>query len=361
MTVAFTAGGTGGHIYPAIAVAEELKRMDPEIDIRFISGTREIERTIIENAGYPLQTISVIGMPRSLSPRLAVFAVKLGTAAIRSFRILREMKPSCLLATGGYVSGPPVLAAYILGIPVLLQEQNSYPGIATRRLAKFSDVVFLGFADAGQYFGKASRILTGNPVRRGIEKTSRNEGASAFGLDPAKKTALVFGGSQGAHMVNKAISSIVDDIVSAGYQLIWQTGAGEYEQWSGLSRQGSIAITPYIDKMNCAYAVSDIVIARAGAMTIAELNQCGLPSILVPLPTAAENHQEYNARSLETVGAARVILERDLTPETLKSELFGLLENDSVRETMSSSSRKLGGGDAARMIAEYIFNNCSEN
>jgi len=271
------------------------------------------------------------------------------------------MKPSCLLATGGYVSGPPVLAAYILGIPVFLQEQNSYPGIATRRLARFSDVIFLGFADAGRYLGKASRILTGNPVRRGIENSSRSEGAAAYGLDPFKKTTLVFGGSQGAHAVNKAVSHIIDDIVSAGYQLIWQTGAGEYEQWSGFSRQGSVVVTPYIEKMSLAYAASDMVIARAGAMTIAELNQCGLPSILVPLPTAAENHQEYNARSMETAGAARVILEHDLTPDSLRNELFGLLQNDSMRETMSASSRKLGGGDAAKMIAEYILNNCGAN
>ena len=355
MKVVFTAGGTGGHLYPAIAVAEELTAMNGNIDILFIGGDREVERAIIGKTGFRSEPLSVIGMPRNLSPRIATFLWKLGRASLKSRTILKREKPSCLLATGGYVSGPPVLAARSLGIPVCLQEQNSYPGIATRQLARFADTVFLGFSDAAKYLPHATVMMTGNPVRRGIDRGDRKTGAASFGFSPSVKTVFALGGSLGARAVNETVAAIATGIAEQGYQLIWQTGAAEYDRWKTHEVPGRIRVLPYLDNMAQAYAATDLVISRAGAMTLAELTICGLPSILVPLPSAAANHQEHNARSLEHAGAAVVIVQKNLTPDLLKAEVFAILSGDVKRRAMAEASQGMGNRESARVIAGHLL------
>ena len=358
MRILFTGGGTGGHIYPALAVAGEILNKSPGTKVLFIGGTGKIERKIIGVAGFEMKTIQVKGLPRKISPEFIPFMWKLGLSIITSMQIIRGFKPSVIMGTGGYVSGPPIIAAWTMGIPVVLQEQNSYPGITTRKLARFARIVFLGFQDAKKYFGEnVNMLVTGNPVRKNIRAGDRNAASDVFGLNPELKTLLVFGGSQGAHAINCAFAEIAEDIADHNIQVIWQTGLNEFDEWKRYNNcsGGRIRVVPYIDAMSSAYAASDLALCRAGAMTIAEITACSLPGIFVPLPTAAENHQEYNARSLVSSGAASMILEKDLTPGTLKSEILGIITSEDRLEAMSKQSGKLGIPDAADIIAGIII------
>jgi UDP-N-acetylglucosamine--N-acetylmuramyl-(pentapeptide) pyrophosphoryl-undecaprenol N-acetylglucosamine transferase len=268
------------------------------------------------------------------------------------------------MATGGYVSGPPVIAARTLGVPVVIQEQNSLPGITNRALGRFAELVFLGFEDARKHFGKRVRtVVTGNPVREEIGGSNRVTAARAFVLDPSLPTVLVFGGSQGAQAINRAVSGAAERVAERDVQVLWQTGDREFTAWKDFDGRsgGRIRVLPYITVMADAYAVSDLVVARSGAMSIAEITACGLPAVFIPLPTAAENHQERNARSLEAAGAAVVILERDLTPGLLGDTVLGILESTERREAMAGSSRRLGRKDAASVIADLLLERYGTN
>ncbi len=364
MRILFSGGGTGGHIYPAIAIAREILDKEPQTEILFVSGTREIESKIINDSGFEMKKIPVSALPRKLPPALITFVLRLGISIIKSMLIVRSFRPSIIMATGGYVSAPTIIAGWMMCVPVIIQEQNSYPGITTRKLARFADMVFLGFRDAADSVGKKVKIVvTGNPIRKDIGTKTRDVSSSVFGLDPNFKTVLVFGGSQGAHSINKAISKIVKDIAENGIQLIWQTGVNEFSKWNKYNEcvKDMIRVLPYIENMSNGYAASDLVVSRAGAMTIAEITACGLPGIFIPLPTAAENHQEYNARSLVKAGAASMILERDLTSETLKQEINGIITYEERLKEMSMQSKKLGKKDAASVIAGIIIEHFGMN
>ena len=357
MRVVFAGGGTGGHVYPALAVAEELMKKSPDSEILFIGGTRGIEQKIIGCSGFPVKTIPVSGFPRRLSFAMVAFAWKLMISIIRSLWILAKFKPAVIMATGGYVSGPPFIAARLLKIPVTIQEQNSYPGITNRKLARFADMVFLGFQDAKKFFkNTVDTAYTGNPVRKEIGAGDRESAARSFGLDPAVKTLLVIGGSQGSQAINRALSRIIESLTERGIQVLWQAGDREFPIWKEFDgRGGKIHVLPYITRMADAYAASDLVLARSGAMSIAEITACGLPAIFIPLPSAAANHQEYNARSIADAGGAVMILERDLTPELLLREVLGVLESDERRKAMGEASLRMGKRDAARVIAEKLI------
>lgn len=354
----FAGGGTGGHIYPALAIAGELLKRKSDTEIIFVAGTRGIERSILEKAGYRMETISVASLPRRLSPSLLTFAWKLGTSTLAARSYIKAFKPSVVIATGGYVSGPPILAARLCGVPVVIQEQNSYPGITTKKLARFADTVMLGFADAAKHFGKSTKTIeTGNPVRNAIGTAVRESSSPLFGFDPAKKTVLVFGGSQGAHALNVVMTETAPMLADRGFQVLWQTGRLDYDSYRSFDGYGGglLKVTQYIDDMVSAYGASDMVVSRAGAMTVAEITRCGLPSVLVPLPTAAENHQEFNARSLAYRGAAVVLLERNLTPGLLETTVSGILGDDNRYKTMADASKNLGEKDAAGNIADMII------
>ena len=358
MRVMFAGGGTGGHIYPALAVAEEIKNRQPDTDILFIAGTKGIEQRIVSNAGFPLKTIPVIGFPRKLSPSLLPFVWKLMVSVVRSRNFISGFRPSVMMATGGYVSGPPIIAARTLGIPVVIQEQNSFPGITSRKLARYVDIIFLGFQDAGRYFtGKTEIMVTGNPVRKEIGKGKREASSEKFGLNPALKTILILGGSQGSHIINTAVSEIAGNIAEKGIQVLWQTGRKEYdmyERFDGLFDR-KVRVLPYIEDMVSAYGAVDLVVSRAGAMTIAEITTCGLPAVFIPLFTAAGNHQEHNARSLVNANAAAMIIESNLTPEVLEREIMGILTSDETLAYKSEASKRIGRKDAAGIIAGVII------
>ncbi|MBN1290926.1 MAG: undecaprenyldiphospho-muramoylpentapeptide beta-N-acetylglucosaminyltransferase [Candidatus Latescibacteria bacterium] len=364
MRIMFAGGGTGGHIYPALAVAEEIKQKRPETEFLFVGGTRGVEQKIISSSGFPVKTIPVTALPRTLSPDIFSFIGRLGVSIIKSRSYIRKFKPGVIMATGSYISGASMIAAISLGVPVVIQEQNSFPGITNRKLGRYAKIVFLGFEDAGKYFGTNSEVhVTGNPVRKDIGAEPRETSAQAFGFDPTRKTVFVFGGSQGAQKINKTFSEIVESIADSGIQVLWQTGEKNAAKWASYdgSADGRIRTYRYIDNMAQAYAASDLVVARAGAMSITEITVCGLPAVFVPLPTAAANHQEHNARTLVNAGAASVIFERELTPRLLEQEITRIVTSDERLAVMSKASAKLGKKNAARTIAGILIDRYGQN
>jgi len=356
MRIVFAGGGTGGHIYPALAIAGSLKEKVKDIEIVYIAGSKSMERDIVGKAGLRVETLPVVGMPRKLSPALIGFSWKLGVSIVKSINVLRRLKPKAVVATGGYVSGPPLIAAKMLGIPALIQEQNSYPGITNRKLGRYADMIFLGFSEAAKYFpANVETIHTGNPVRNSVGAGERTASAKVFGLDPEKKTVLVFGGSQGARAINTVVAEIAKALATQGIQLIWQSGKNEFDQYSAFDDPTrGIRVLPYIEDMASAYGASDMVVARAGAMSISEITTCGLPVIFVPLPTAAGNHQEFNARSLVDAGAATMILQRDLSGESLLKEIETLLHDAPLLNERAAASKKYARENAAENIADII-------
>ncbi|MBO8126016.1 MAG: undecaprenyldiphospho-muramoylpentapeptide beta-N-acetylglucosaminyltransferase [Firmicutes bacterium] len=373
MRYLFAGGGTGGHIYPALSLAEALSKIDEKAEFVFIGSRRGLEQKIIPRAGYPLETVDIQAFQRKLSFDTLVTVAKAAYSLPKSLAIIRRFRPDVVIGTGGYVSGPPVLAAHWLRVPIVLQEQNALPGVTTRLLLNKASAVLVGYAAAKERLlpklkGDPNIIkYTGNPIRADITKVSRAEGCARLGLDPAKKTLLVFGASQGSKAINTAFSSAWQQLAKdRSLQVIWQTGEGQYqaivdklglggfEREPGFVSTGNLQLRAYIHQMPEALAAADLVVARAGAISLAEITVKGLPSILIPLPTAAENHQEYNARALEAEGAAQVILEADLSGETLLNAVQDLLENDTKREKMAAASRKLARPRAAEEGAAII-------
>ena len=360
MKVIFAGGGTGGHIYPAIAVADELKTRVPDCEILFIGGTRGIERKIAGASGYTVKTVEIMGMPRKPSPAFLPFTVKLGKSIMQCRGYIREFKPSVVISTGGYVSGPAVLAALTLRTSIAMIEGNAYPGITNRAIARFADVVFLGVEDTIRHLPKLrDAIMTGIPVRKGIDSGDSGEAAKMYGFDPKAPALLIFGGSQGSRAINNAVSEAVGDIAAAGIQVLWQTGHKSHEEYRCYESY-SVRVVPYIERMELAYALADLVISRAGMMSIAEMTACGLPGILIPLPTAAENHQERNAQALADAGAAEMIRERDLKGAKLARRVIDLMNSTSLA-VMADASKRLGNIRASSLIVDTLISRFGVN
>ncbi len=348
--ILFAGGGTGGHLYPAIAIANrltELLKNKMTLDIAFVGTKRGLEYRIKEELGYPLHLINMRGISRSLAiiNLLVPFIVVL--ALLQSAVLLKKFRPDLVVGTGGYVSWPVLKMAATLGIITVLQEQNSYPGIATRSGAKRAKRIYLGFEDAKKFIaGNTNLIVTGNPVRSEIGHGSKQKAMEQFKLDKNKKTILVLGGSQGARAINNAIIKSLEKNQWAGdAQLLWQAGKRDYTDvnvkvsqlhWDG-------ALFPFAGNMQDVYAAADIVIARAGALTLAELIKCGLPSILIPFPYAAGDHQKKNAESLSSRHAAVVIDEKNLNEVDVLDEAIRLLHSPKFVEMKTAVVRLTEG------------------
>ncbi|MGH8014787.1 MAG: undecaprenyldiphospho-muramoylpentapeptide beta-N-acetylglucosaminyltransferase [Candidatus Zixiibacteriota bacterium] len=361
--ILFAGGGTGGHLYPAIAIANrisELLKNKTKVDIAFVGTKRGLEYRLKEDLGYPLHLINMRGISRSLAPinLLVPFVILIGLW--QSAVILKRFRPDLVVGTGGYVSWPVLKMAALLGILTVLQEQNSDPGIATRSGAKKARRIYLGFEDAKKFITDYSNsLVTGNPVRAEISRGSRDKAITEFKLNPNKKTILVLGGSQGARAINNAVVKSLESKRWAGdVQLLWQTGKRDYTDvmakvsklhWDG-------ALFPFANNMQDGYAAADIVIARAGALTLAELIACRLPSILIPFPYAAGDHQRKNAESLSSGNAAKVIGENDLASLDILDEAARLLHSPKHAE-MKFAVTKLAQGrrPAVDVIAEDII------
>ncbi len=359
----FAGGGTGGHIYPAIAIASGLKRKYPDSDILFIGTGKQLEKDIVEEAGFPLKIIHAKGFERKLSIDTLRSLHQLILGAADSIKILKEEKPDLVIGTGGYTAGPVVFFASLMGIPCAIHEQNVIPGVTNKILSRFAKKIFISFPESANYFPKNKVILAGNPVRPEITKGTRREALEKFGLSPNMPTVLSFGGSQGAMSLNNAIYYVIKTLIkSKEFQLIHVTGKNNYNKIMqslmddkiDLGSASHIVIKPYINDMENAYAAADLIISRAGALTIAELSACGKPAILIPLPSAANRHQDFNAALMEKNGAAIVIYEKDLTGEKLYKSICNIIFDKECLLKMSASSKKLARSNALDTILQEI-------
>ncbi len=365
MRVLVTGGGTGGHVYPALAIARGIREQHPEAEILFVGTSQGIEADIVPREGFAFRMVSVEGLPREkLSLRTLRTVLKTVKGTLQAYRILKEFKPSAVIGTGGYVCFPVVMTASLQGVPTLIHEQNAFPGLTNRLLARRVTKVAVTFPESKKYFtSKADIVLTGLPVRPEVKRANRDEGIAAFGLDANRFTILVTGGSQGARSINRAMQDVIPRICGmAGVQLIHITGPAGFDETvrelesRGINpdRCGNITVKPYIYNMAEALAAANLVICRAGATTIAEITVRGLPSILIPYPYATANHQEYNAAALVNAGAAKMIVDRDLTGETLWETLRGLFENQTGLAGMADKSRLMGKPEALGHLLRII-------
>ncbi len=361
MNFIIAGGGTGGHIYPALAIARGLKeRFGAEV--HYIGGSRGLEGGIVPREGLPFHSISLAGFKRSLSPSNLAVVWSAAMGVKRSSGLIRKIRPAAVIGTGGYVCGPVVLAAALSGVPTLIHEQNAFPGITNRMLSRFVSAVALTFGEARKHFpaGAALRV-TGLPVRRELLDRDRDRARSELGVPPDRLLVLSFGGSQGAGSINKAMLTVLKRFAGDRMFFLHVTGTGNYDSFMkevnkgiNLSGGGNITITSYMHDMPGALAASDLAICRAGAATLAEIAAVGLPAILIPYPHAAENHQEHNARAMEGKGAAVVIRDRDLSGDLLVSELERLTERPETLKEMAGASKGLGRPRALDDILDCV-------
>jgi len=349
-------GGTGGHLFPALALADEMRKLRSGVQFLFIGTKGKLEARVVPQHGYPFRTIWISGFHRRLTVDNLLFPLKVVVSLIQSLFVIRRFQPDAVVGTGGYVCGPILFVASLLGIPTVVHESNSYPGITTRLLASRATKVYIAFEATRRWLKRSDNVeLVGTPTRDFLGTISKEEGSRFFGLAAEKKTVLVFGGSLGATSVNDAVLASLDDLLTAGIQLIWQTGEADYQRISQEVTGKSIGwLGAFIDRMECAFAAADVVVCRAGAITLAELTRVGKAAILVPYPYAAADHQTHNARSLIDAGAALMIPDPEVA-QRLKPILLDLLGDESRVKQMSASSSRLGKPMAGEEIAASIL------
>jgi UDP-N-acetylglucosamine--N-acetylmuramyl-(pentapeptide) pyrophosphoryl-undecaprenol N-acetylglucosamine transferase len=357
MRIMITGGGTGGHTSPALAVYDELARRDPQLRAQWVGCAGKIEARICKQRGIPFRPVPVAGWPRRGKIRKIWVAALLGAGLLRSAMLLRAFRPQVVFGVGGYVSLPLMLAAQRLGIPTVIHEQNRRLGMANQMLAPRAARIYLSFPDTrGNYPPERAQVV-GNPVRpEFVAPPGREEAIDRFSLSPDRPVVLVFGGSQGARTINQAIEDKLDAWLSNGVQLIWATGTGDYEAVRarvGTDRP-SVRLYPYLDDMVAACVAADLVIARAGASTTAELAVLGKPCILVPYPFATDDHQTQNAAAFEEAGAGVVLRDILCTGDVLLEEARGILGDPERLSEMTAQARSLARPLAADAIAEGL-------
>lgn len=351
----FAGGGTGGHLYPAIAVADEIKRIKPEAEILFVGTKSKIEGRVVPKLGYKFKSIWIKGLARKISFSNLLFPVRLFVSIIQSILISMKFKPSVAIGSGGYVAGPAIWGASVLGAKIILIEPNSYPGITTRLLEKQADEIHIAFEDSKKYLRVKDRVfLSGNPIRTSLIISDKADALKHFGLDISRKTLLILGGSLGAGSLNKIVESTLSELLKLNIQIIWQTGTSYYDKYSHYNGQ-YVKVLSFIDEMEKAYSSSDLVVARAGASTISELAALGLPSLLVPSPNVAENHQYHNAKSLFDAGAALLIEDKNLNENFLNAVSTLIFAEEKLID-LSNKIRNFSRQDAANIIANRAIN-----
>ena len=346
MRLLLAGGGTGGHLFPAVALAEELKDEEPDAEILFVGTERGIESRVLPELGFPLEHIRIEGFVGKSAVKKLGFFLMLVRSVVQSLRILKRFRPEVVVGVGGYASAPVLLAARLKGTATLIHEQNAIPGLANRMLGRLAQRVCLSFADTQGFFPAAKTLVTGNPLRKGIADCPPPEG------DPV---LLVFGGSQGAEAINQAMIKALPFLNEwkDRLEIIHQTGVQD-EKKVRLAYQAAgwnkFRVASFITDMGAVYATAHLVVCRAGATTIAELCGCGRAALLVPFPHAAGDHQTRNAEALESRGAALLLKQEDLTPEKLAGEIVDLLNNPQRLNSMAGAMRGLGKPEAARSI-----------
>lgn len=363
MRVIMTGGGTGGHIYPAIAIADEIRRRDPDAEILFAGAERGLEKDMIPAHGYDIRLITVAGFNRKNPFKNIAVMKKLMKGSRQAKEIIRDFRPDFVVGTGGYASAPLVRAAQKAGIPSYIHEQNAVPGLTNKLLEKHVRKVFLGFERAGEYFKyKEKQVTTGNPVREEFMTLDRAEARARLGFADEDFVLLAFGGSQGAGRINKAMISVIERM-SGEENMNIVLGAGSYYydavlqtlEEDGFEPAENIRILEYIDDMASYLKSADLVVSRSGALSVAETGVCGTPAIFIPSPNVTGNHQYYNALAVAEGGGAEVIEEKDMESERLIGEILRLKADPAGLAVMAEKSAEFGPRDATRIICDRIL------
>lgn len=350
----FAGGGTGGHIYPAIAVAQKLKSLKPESEILFVGTKNKIESRVVPENGFEFKSIWIAGFSRKLTMKNILLPLKVVVSVMQSIVINAKFKPRVALGTGAYVSGPVIWASSLLGSKIVLLEQNSYPGITNRFLEKKADEIHISFKESEKYFREKDKLkLTGNPVRISLKKIDKKEARKKLKLDIERKTLLVLGGSLGSASINKALGNNIDEYLRKGIQIIWQCGANYYQKYKSFSN-GRIKVSAFIDDMSAAYSACDLAVCRAGATTIAEVAALGIPTIFVPSQNVAANHQYLNAKSICDNDAA-VLIDDSKVNDDLLNVVLKIINDEELLESYSSKIREFSNLDAVNIIADNVI------
>ena len=362
--ILISGGGTGGHIFPALSIANALRRRDPEVNILFVGAEGRMEMERVPAAGYEIKGLPVCGFNRkNLFSNIKVL-FKLWKSMRMAKKILREFKPDIAIGVGGYASGPMLKEAQKHGVPTLIQEQNSYAGVTNKLLAKKADAICVAYADMERFFPAEKIILTGNPVRADILESdiSKEDARKELGLPADKKIILVVGGSLGARTINESIANSLEAVEKAGGYVLWQTGKLYADECMNIAEKHTdvVKAMPFISRMDLAYRAADIVVSRAGAGTISELQLLGKPSILIPSPNVAEDHQRKNAEALAKRDAAVMILDADARTE-LPKELVALMNDDNKCNTLSANVLKMALKSSAEKIVDKIHQILQKN
>ncbi|NPA37713.1 MAG: undecaprenyldiphospho-muramoylpentapeptide beta-N-acetylglucosaminyltransferase [Chlorobi bacterium] len=356
MKIIISGGGTGGHIFPAIAIANAVKEAKPDAEILFVGAKGKMEMEKVPAAGYKITGLTVAGLQRRLTLKNLLFPFKLLAGMWQARKVVREFKPDVAVGVGGYASGPVLRVASGKGIPCLLQEQNSYPGMTNKILSKKAKKICVAYPEMERFFPTEKIVLTGNPVRQDITvKADREEAFRHFGLESGKKTILVIGGSLGARSVNEGIMNGLKDL-DDDVQILWQTGKyyfNEIEKKVSEKNTGNVKILPFIKEMAYAYAVADVVISRAGALSVSEIAIAGKPAIFVPSPNVAEDHQTKNAMVMVENDAALMV--KDDETDTLAGKAVEMLNDKALLEKLAGNIKKYAKPDAAAKIAEEVL------
>ena len=362
MKVIIAAAGTAGHINPAIAIANKIKQENPNSEIIFLGTSRGLENDLVPRAGYSLKTIEAYGLSKNISLQSIKNNIRTLKGVSQAKKIVKEFSPDIVIGTGGYICGAAILAAKKYKIPTLLHESNAFPGKAVKMLSKKVDTILISFEEARKNLPDAKNIvLTGTPTKiknLNLNIKQKNDILRKLGLKQEKPVVLIFGGSQGAKAINDVIVEIINKKMNKNYQIIWAPGPIQFDivkrSIKNMSKLKDVKIMPYIYNMEEVMNACDLVIARSGAMTITEVSIVGKPSIFIPLPHVSNNHQEYNARVLENVGAAKIILNKDLTPEKLNNEIEQIIGDEKKIATMGEKAKKIAVNNVEDKIYEEI-------
>ncbi|MFD2828608.1 undecaprenyldiphospho-muramoylpentapeptide beta-N-acetylglucosaminyltransferase [Leeuwenhoekiella polynyae] len=348
-------GGTGGHIYPAIAIADALKEKYPQAEFLFVGSQDRMEMEKVPKAGYKIEGLWIAGIQRKLTWSNLMFPFKLISSLFKSATIIRRFKPDVVIGTGGFASGPLLEMATRYNVPALIQEQNSFAGITNKLLAKKVQKICVAYDGMQQFFPQEKIIKTGNPVRQDLIfiDQNREEGLTKYGLKPQKKTLLILGGSLGARAINKLIDRELQFILDQNVQVIWQSGQLYFEEYKTHSKTEDVQVLPYIDTMSLAYAAADIIISRAGAGSVSELALVGKPVIFIPSPNVAEDHQTKNAEAIVEKDAAILLKEKEL--ENRFEEIFKELVEDEERQAiLGTNFKKIALPQATQQIVNEV-------
>lgn len=348
-------GGTGGHIYPAISIANELKAQFPDAEFLFVGAKDKMEMQKIPQAGYKIEGLWISGIQRKITLHNAMFPFKLISSLFKSYTILRRFKPDVVIGTGGFASGAVLKVASMLHIPTLIQEQNSFPGITNKLLAKKADAICVAYENLERFFPKDKMHFTGNPVRQDLMNVSikKDEAISYYKLDPNKKTLLILGGSLGARRMNQLIEKDLEFLTGLGFQIIWQCGKHYLIDYAKYNEKENVQVTAFIERMDLVYAAADVVISRSGASSVSELCIVGKPTIFIPSPNVSEDHQTKNARAIVDKGGAILIKESDLESE-FNLVFEALVKDKGKLESLTENIKKLALPNATKGIVEVI-------